>query len=198
MNVTPPARGQALGKAVLAAIGLRLALLPLVYVVNRALLGARPNLALLGTVFRVENGLRILTTLLVVVLFMIWVRAEIVALRGAGIPTKTTPLMAILGWFIPLANFVFPVLAVREVYRYRAPRLGALPILWWVSYLASMVTTNVALPFPIGMLVTLAAFGTWFALVWNVVMAPPQAAYGPGAAMPYHQPPPYYAPPPRM
>ena len=51
--------------------------------------------------------------------------------------------MAILGWFSPFANFVLPLLGVREVYN--VPHL----------------------PFPIGMLVTLAAFGTWFAVVWS-------------------------------
>jgi hypothetical protein len=174
MNVAaPPARGQALGKAVLAAIGLRLLLVPVLYGVNSVLFGAHPSYRVVKTVTGLEAGLRGLTTMLVAVLFMIWVRSEIVALRASGVPTKTTPLMAILGWFIPFANFVFPVLAVNEIYKHRVPKLGsALPIVWWVSYLASMVTTNVALPFPVAMLATLLAFGTWFAVVWNVVQAP--------------------------
>lgn len=196
-----PARGQALGKAVLAAIGLRLLLIPLFYCVNSVLFGARPgprpDYRLVQTVLTGENALRGLTTLLVAVLFMIWVRSEIVALRASGVQTTTTPLMAIVGWFIPFANFVFPVLAVSEIYKHRLPRLGsALPVIWWVSYLVSMITSNVALPFPIAMLTTLVAFGTWFAVVWNVVQAPAApAAYGTfnttGPAQPYqHHPPP--------
>ena len=42
---------------------------------------------------------------------------------------------------------------------------------WWVSQLASMITSNVALLFPVALLTTLVAFGTWFAVVWNVVQA---------------------------
>jgi Domain of unknown function (DUF4328) len=198
MNVSPPARASALGKATLAVISLRLVLVPLFYVLNRVLLGARPDLRTMTTVFRAEGAVRLLATVLVALLFMIWVRSEIVALRNAGVLTKTTPLMAILGWFIPLANLVFPLLAVLEVFKYRAPRLTALPVVWWVAYCASMVTTNVALPFPIGMLVTLTAFGSWFAVVWSVVMMPTPApapyAYGYGAPPPVQ---PYYAPPPR-
>lgn len=167
----------------LAAIGLRLLLVPLLYGVNRVLVGGpghRPDYRTVKMIFALENGVRGLSALLVAVLFMVWVRSEIVALRAAGVQTKTTPLMAILGWFIPFANFVFPVLAVNEVYKHRVPRLGsALPIIWWASYLVSMVTTNVALPFPIALLATLVAFGTWFAVVWNVVQAPPPApVYG--------------------
>jgi hypothetical protein len=195
--MSAPARG--LGKAVLAVIGVRLALIPLFYGANRVLFAARPGFDVIGLVFRIENVVRILSTVAVAVLFMIWVRSEIVALRSVGIHTKTTPLMAILGWFIPFANFVFPVLAVCEVYKYRLPRSSlALPILWWVAYLASMVTNNVALPFPLGLLVTLGAFGTWFALVWSVVMAPAQGSYAPGGPMPFPAQQPSYAPPPRM
>ena len=175
----PPARGHALGKAVLAAIGLRLLLEPLLYAVNRVLMGTpgrRPDFQTVKLVYALEKGVYGLSALLVAVLFMIWVRSEIVALRAAGVQTKTTPLMAILGWLIPFANLVFPVLAMNEVYKHRVPRVGsALPILWWALYVVSTVTTTVALPFPIRMLAALAAFGTWFAMVWNVVQAPPPA-----------------------
>jgi hypothetical protein len=195
--MSAPSRG--LGKAVLGAIGLRLVMVPLFYGVNHVLIAARPGFDVIGMVFRLENVARLLVTMLCALLFMIWVRSEIVALRNVGIQTRTTPLMAILGWFIPFANFVFPVLAVREVYKYRLPRSPqALPIVWWVAYLASMITNNVALPFPLGILVTLAAFGTWFALVWTVVMAPPEASYGSPGPMPFPAQQQYYAPPPRM
>lgn len=196
----PPARG--LGKAVLAAIGLRLVLIPAFYAANSVLLGARkagirPDYQLITNVYRIENAVRLLVTMLIALLFMIWVRSEIVSLRSVGIQTKTSPLMAILGWFIPFANFVFPVLAVREVWKYRLPRSPAvLPVVWWVAYLASMVTNNVPLPFPLGMLVTLTAFGTWFALVWSVVMASPEASRGSVGPMPFPAPQGYYAPPP--
>src|SRR3954464_3144841 len=113
------ARPTGLGKAVIAVIGLRLLLIPLFYGANSVMVGTHPNLKLMRTVYQLENAARIGTTMLIAVLFMIWGRAEIVALRSSGIQTKTTPLMAILGWFIPFANFVFPLLAVREVYKYR-------------------------------------------------------------------------------
>ena len=45
---------------------------------------------------------------------------------------------------------------------------------WWVSQLASMITSNVALLFPVALLTTLVAFGTWFAVVWNVVRRRPR------------------------
>jgi Domain of unknown function (DUF4328) len=198
MSAPSPARG--LGKAVLAVIGLRLLLIPLFYGVNAVLFGTRPGLSLIRTVLQIENVGRLLITVLVAVLFMIWVRAEIVALRSVGIQTNTTPLMAILGWFIPFANFVFPLLAAREVYKYRLPRAsGALPVVWWIAYLASMVSNNVALPFPLGILISLAAFGTWGALVYAVVMAPNEPSYGhPGQPMPFPAQQYYAPPPPRM
>ena len=193
--MSAPSRG--LGKAVLGVIGLRLALVPLFFGVNRVLVSTRPGFHVIRNVVAGERILALLSTMLVAVLFMIWVRSEIVALRQVGIQTKTTPLMAILGWFIPFANFVLPLLGVREVYKYRLPRSsGALPIAWWIAYLASMVTNNVPhLPFPIGMLVTLAAFGTWFAVVWSVVMAPREASFASPGPLPFPPQQQYYAPP---
>jgi hypothetical protein len=198
------ARPSGLGKAVLAAIGVRLILVPIFMVANRAIFTMHLGIETYLSVIRAENVVRALVTALIAILFMIWVRAEIVSLRSTGIQTKTTPLMAILGWFIPFANFVFPVLGMREVYKLRLPRASAaLPVVWWVAYLVSMVTNNVALPFPIGLIVTLVAFGSWFAVVWQVVMAPAQPTFGaaPCGPQPYAphephpQPAPYYAPP---
>jgi hypothetical protein len=125
------------------------------------------------TITLLETSVGALLTIAVVVVTMIWLRSEIVALRSAGVATKTSPGMAIGGWFIPFANFVLPLLAVREVFTLRLPRASsALPIVWWVSYIALMVTNNVRLPFPIGLLVMLACFGMWAAIVFQIGAAP--------------------------
>lgn len=181
----PFASSRRMGKVVLGAIGLRVAFSLILVVALPILRRALHELGTFGMVIRVSNGVRLALTMLVVVLSMIWVRSEIVALRSSGVGTKTTPLMAILGWFIPFANFVLPLLSAREVFVSRLPRASsALPILWWVSYLALIVTNNVILPFPIGLLVTLLCFGLWFAMVFLVMRAPAVPRIMPSAPPP--------------
>lgn len=194
------ARSRGLATAVLAAIGFRLFLVIALFGVNRVLFARRPGTDLHAfaemarTVTTIETVIRGASTFLIVILFMIWVRSELVHLRLMGIQTKTSPGMAIGGWFIPFANFVLPLLGALEVWRLRRPQASsAIPILWWIAYLATMVTSNVALPFPIAMLTSLAAFGLWFAVVFLVRNAPDRPMTF--APFPQYQQP--YAPYPR-
>ncbi len=184
----PFAAPRRLGKVLLGAIGVRIAFSLFLLVATPALARAIRSAHAFGTVMQGVAVVRTVLIVLIVLLTMLWLRSEVVALRATSAQTKTTPLMAILGWFIPFANVVLPCLAAREVFRLRLPRSsGALPILWWISYVAMIVANNVRLPFPIGLGVMLGCFGLWFAMVYAVVAAPAVPRLGvPPAPQPWH------------
>jgi hypothetical protein len=173
----PFASSRRLGKVVLGAICLRILFSLGMKVMNPMFARGLRGSDAVRTFFQAQRGVGNLLTIIVIVLFMIWLRSEVVALRTTGAPIKTTPLMAILGWFIPFANFVLPLLSTRDVYKHRLPRSsGVLPIFWWLSYIALTISTVVSgfvpVPFPLGLVIVLTCFGLWFAMVFAVVSAP--------------------------
>jgi hypothetical protein len=98
------------------------------------------------------SSIFVLTQLVIVVMFIIWMfRAakdnEALGRTGA----RFAPGWSIGGWFIPLANFVIPVLIVQDLWRgsdretrrgvgtWRAGAGSALVGFWWAAWLASLV-----------------------------------------------------------
>ena len=188
-------RGSAgLAKGALAFLGIRI-LMSLVNVITgpiiiRSIMKSGGRADGIQTFFAVQRGVMGLVVFIAALLFMLFIRSEIVALRASGIATKYTPGWAIGWWFVPFANFVMPVLVVLDVWKQRLPRAGgALPVLWWVAYCVSMLSSNVPLPVPyLGLVIALAAYGLWATITFMLMSAP--------ATAPYAQPQGYYAPQP--
>jgi Domain of unknown function (DUF4328) len=99
-----------------------------------------------------SSSIFVLTQLVIVVLFIIWMfRAaknnEALGRMGA----RFSPGWSIGAWFIPLANFVIPVLIMQDLWRgsdpatrrgvasWRSAAGSALVGFWWVACLASVV-----------------------------------------------------------
>jgi hypothetical protein len=159
----PPPRGW----AVLAIIGMfsRMVILLLVLAATALASSAVPNWEqrandgdLVGGLVALGVGGGALLALAAMVLaaacFLIWLhRAVRVARAYALVPPSSTPLGAVVCWFIPLVNLVKPYDVVQSLYRAsidpdRAPdgdwvrRWPRLFPIWWSSYLGAMILTN--------------------------------------------------------
>jgi FtsH-binding integral membrane protein len=90
----------------------------------------------------------------IIVVFIIWMwRASKNALEVLGRERPTfTPGWSIGGWFIPLANFVIPVMIIQGLWRASAPgtapgttwrdaKGSGLVIVWWIAFLGSTVAS---------------------------------------------------------
>jgi hypothetical protein len=121
-------------KPALVLIGLRAALPVLLHFLPLGRLVQ--NQELLDIVYpALEGGLALLALIFYFVWFSKmydWVRAT----RGARFSNG----MAIGGWFIPFANFAIPYMALRDAVRRGAgDKHGGLLVLWWLSYLGTIV-----------------------------------------------------------
>jgi len=111
------------------------------------------------------------------IFFAVWIYRATAALRASG-PTLYSPGLAVGCWFIPFANFVMPMLAVRDVCKrtLSAENLWLVPV-WWVSYWLTTIFTaggpyiwraigSVPLIGYLPLLVGLAAYGSWAAILF--------------------------------
>lgn len=88
--------------------------------------------------FQVYNGIRGLLTFVGVVLYLVWFARAYNWLRAARGGTAYSTGLAVGGWFIPLANFVLPVLAQSDAWKRAHGSSSPLPVVWWLSYLLTM------------------------------------------------------------
>lgn len=75
------------------------------------------------------------------VLFLIWLFRAASTARRFGLGPGTSPWMAVLWWFVPLAWFVMPYRVVRDLHASLAPEDtsfgGRLVVVWWATWLVS-------------------------------------------------------------
>jgi beta-lactamase regulating signal transducer with metallopeptidase domain len=99
-----------------------------------------------------SSAIFLLTQLAIVVLFIVWMFR---AAKNNDALGRTSPRFSagwsIGGWFIPLANFVIPVLIMQDLWRgsdretrrgvsgWRAGAGSALVAFWWAAWLVSLV-----------------------------------------------------------
>lgn len=77
------------------------------------------------------------------IFFAVWVYRATAALRAAGEKTTYSPGMAVGGWFIPIAFFFIPFIAVRDVCKRTLPaEMQWMVPVWWISYWVSTVFTS--------------------------------------------------------
>jgi hypothetical protein len=104
-----------------------------------------------------------------IVFYLVWIYRVTAAVKGS----KYSPGWSVGGWLIPVYNFVFPFLSLRDVWR---NVMGAenswVPGVWWGSYVA-LTALNAVYPVPqigahlpwftgyILMALKVVAFGTW-------------------------------------
>ena len=91
-----------------------------------------------------------LPTLVVGILFLIWFH------RAAGLaarlrrPARRSPSWAVVGWLIPVVNFVFPFRSALDMFR-PADHRRAVVRPWWAAYLVALLAVQ--------LFTTLAGFG---------------------------------------
>jgi hypothetical protein len=133
-------------------------------------------------VFTATRGIESLIGLVGTILFLVWIHRVYVALRAEQGTTRTSPGMAVGGWFIPFANVILPFLSVREAWQRKmgSDRSFIVP-LWWGAFVFSTVyrtVYEVALStrshglletmnavFPLPMLVRITAYVSWLLIV---------------------------------
>lgn len=82
----------------------------------------------------VMNGLHGLLSTLMAIVLLAWVYQLFHGLNGKG---GWSPVMSVVGWFIPVANLVLPALIMRSGWRAVSNNTGGvLPLLWWPLHLA--------------------------------------------------------------
>jgi hypothetical protein len=129
-------------------------------------------------------GLKSLLQLVAAIVFFVWLHRIHVAVRQEQGATQFTPGMAVGGWFIPFANFVLPMLSMRDVWQRKmgGDRSFIVPV-WWITYLVSTIytvayqmllstqsfeglkTLMTLFPFPLPLALHLGAFVSWLLMV---------------------------------
>lgn len=189
MPMAAPRGSSGLAKATLGVLGLRLLYLVFNMVagpsITRAIIQSSGYRAL-QSYFLVQQGIQSLLVLAAVIMFSLFLRSEIIALRAGGHLTKYTPGWAIGWWFVPFANFVMPLLVLLDVWKRRLPNAsGALPGLWWAGYMFmtiwNMAISNIhtRMPAPVYYLtpvVVLGTFGLWAVITFMLMGAPATSA----------------------
>ncbi len=115
-----------------------------------ALLGARAAIPVLFRLLgfagirlgspMIYEGLRGVTGLVAIILYFIWFSRFYGWVRASTGATSYSTGLAIGGWFIPFANFVYPYLAMNDAYRRASNNQGSpLVALWWLSYIGTIV-----------------------------------------------------------
>jgi Domain of unknown function (DUF4328) len=175
MNSDAFSGSRSAGRALLAAIVVRL-------VLSFSFLAIRflPH-DIRRSTYALQKWTLLFATIVVVVLHIVFVRAYFVALAATGRPTKQSPNFTIAGWFIPFANFVLPLLSVKQAYDAQK-RSAGIAIGWWIAYLVFVLNNAVQFRVPyIGILIAVVVFGLWFAMVQSLIdasKAPLQAFAG--------------------
>jgi hypothetical protein len=149
------------------------------FLVARVVSPAGSGAALLYNAMR---GVESLIGLVATILFLVWLHRVFVAIRVEQGPTRTSPGMAVGGWFIPVANLVLPFLAMREAWqrKMQGDRSFIVP-LWWGTFVftttfrmvwdvAQSAGSNDILKvmgsvFPLPMLVRITAYVSWLLIV---------------------------------
>lgn len=131
-----------------------------------------------GNLWQAVRGLESVVRFAGWIFFAVWVYRATQAVRASGQSTTYSPGMAVGGWFIPLAFFVIPFIAVRDVCRRTlAPEQQWLVPVWWVCYWLSTVFTSLeqviwrVMPHVPGigylpLVLELGAYGLWAAIMY--------------------------------
>ena len=73
--------------------------------------------------------------------FLVWLFRTVASVRRMGLGSITSPWLAVLWWFVPVAWFVLPYRVMRDLYALVVPDdssfRGRLVQVWWAMWLAS-------------------------------------------------------------
>lgn len=79
-----------------------------------------------------------LVTLAVGVIFLVWFHRSLTNARLVGLQLPFSPGWGVGGFFIPIANFVLPYLAARELFSPGRPERG-LVLRWWLCWIGAQL-----------------------------------------------------------